>query len=58
MQTPDRTPPSQESLEEAKEMVKKLFVQEGESERRARRRQSGQFGKHKRKSAARVKVKR
>lgn len=58
MQTPDRTAPSQEDLEEAKEMVKKLFVQERESERRARRRQSGQFGQHKRKSAARVKVKR
>lgn len=58
MQTPDRRPPSQKCFEEAKEMVAKLFVQEGESERRARRRQSCQFGKHKRKSAARLKVKR
>lgn len=58
MKTQDRTPPTQEELEEAKEMIEKLFVEEGESERRARRRKSGQFGKHKRKSAARVKVKR
>lgn len=37
MKTQDRTPPTQEELEEAKELVEKLFVQEGESERRARR---------------------
>lgn len=58
MQTPDRRPPEQESIEDAKEIVEKIFVQEGESERRAMHRQSGQFGKHKRKSAARLKVKR
>lgn len=57
MQTSDRRPPEQVQIEDAKEMVEKIFVQEGESERRARRRQSGQFGKHKRKSAARMKVK-
>lgn len=51
-------PTSGMTTEEAKEMVEKLFVQEGESERRARRRRSGQFGKHMRKSAARLKVKR
>lgn len=51
-------PTSGMTPEEASEMVEKIFVQEGESERRARRRRNGQFGKHKRKSAARMKVKR
>lgn len=53
-----KAPTSGMTAEEAKEMVEKIFTQEGESERRARRRHNGQFGKHKRKSSARLKVKR